>query len=338
MGGGIVNISTLNIANTIIANSLLGGDYFFFGGGLVGTNLNNLVEDGSITNTSSTPPGVGNISGDPLLGPLANNGGPTFTMALGALSPAIAAGDATITNAAPIFGLDQRGSIRSSTAPNIGAFEGQRPANTPAFGAPTSTVDGFTVQISNYDGAFTYGGTATAGGTVSISGTGLVTVSGVAPNTSSAATVTTTRTNYDSGSAQVTAVSLAAASTPTFGTPTSTATGFTVQISNYDADFNYGGTATAGGTVSISGTGLVTVSGVAPNTSSTATVTTTRANYASGSAQVTAVSLAAVADNSGMAPIPTLSAWMLMVLAGLMAFVAIRRASAVAKAHMSSQV
>ena len=45
-----------------------------------------------------------------------------------------------------------------------------------------------------------------------------------------------------------------------------------------------------------------------------------------------------VADESGMAPIPTLSEWMLMVLAGLMAFVAIRRASAVAKAHMSSQV
>jgi hypothetical protein len=45
-----------------------------------------------------------------------------------------------------------------------------------------------------------------------------------------------------------------------------------------------------------------------------------------------------VADDSGMAPIPTLSEWMLMVLAGLMAFIAIRRASAVAKAHMSSQV
>ena len=45
-----------------------------------------------------------------------------------------------------------------------------------------------------------------------------------------------------------------------------------------------------------------------------------------------------VADNSGMVPIPTLSSWMLMVLAGLMAFVGIRRASTVKKAHMSSQV
>ena len=164
-------------------------------------------------------------------------------------------------------------------------------ANTPTFGAPTPTADGFTVQISNYDPNFTYGGTATANGTVAISNTGLVTVTGVAPNTSSTATITTTRTNYVSGSAPVTASSLNAANTPTFGAPTPTASGFTVQITNYDANFTYGGNATANGTVAISNTGLVTVTGVAPNTSSTATVTTTRTNYVSGSAPVTATSL-----------------------------------------------
>ena len=164
-------------------------------------------------------------------------------------------------------------------------------ANTPTFGAPTPTADGFTVQISNYDPNFTYGGTATANGTVAISNTGLVTVTGVAPNTSSTATITTTRTNYVSGSAPVTASSLNAANTPTFGAPTPTASGFTVQITNYDPNFTYGGTATANGTVAISNTGLVTVTGVAPNTSSTATVTTTRTNYVSGSAPVTATSL-----------------------------------------------
>jgi hypothetical protein len=116
-------------------------------------------------------------------------------------------------------------------------------------------------------------------------------VSGVAANTSSTATITTTRTGYVDGSAQVTATSLNAANTPTFGTPTATADGFTVQISNYDATFTYGGTATAGGTVAISNTGLVTVSGVAANTSSTATITTTRTGYVNGSAQVTATSV-----------------------------------------------
>jgi titin len=79
-------------------------------------------------------------------------------------------------------------------------------ALTPIFVAATSTADGFTVQISNYNGAFTYGGTATAG-SVSISETGLVTVSRVGANTSSTATITTTRANYVSGSAQVTATS-----------------------------------------------------------------------------------------------------------------------------------
>ena len=164
-------------------------------------------------------------------------------------------------------------------------------ANTPAFGTPTPTADGFTVQISNYDPNFTYGGTATAGGNVAISNTGLVTVTGVAPNTSSTATITTTRTNFVSGSAPVTASSLNAANAPTFGTPTPTGSGFTVQITNYDPNFTYGGTATANGTVAISNTGLVTVTGVAPNNSSTATVTTTRTNYVSGSAPVTATSL-----------------------------------------------
>ena len=94
-------------------------------------------------------------------------------------------------------------------------------ANTPAFGATTATANGFRVQITNYNGAFTYGGTATANGTVAISNTGLVTVSGVAPNTSSTATITTTRANYASGSAQVTATSLASIPTApmAIGTP-----------------------------------------------------------------------------------------------------------------------
>ena len=89
----------------------------------------------------------------------------------------------------------------------------------------------------------------------------------------------------------MTATSLNAANTPAFGTPTATADGYTVQISNYDGNFAYGGTATAGGTVAISNTGVVTVSGVAANTSSTATITTTQAGYANGSARVTATSL-----------------------------------------------
>ncbi|RLS33366.1 MAG: fibronectin type III domain-containing protein, partial [Planctomycetota bacterium] len=60
---------------------------------------------------------------------------------------------------------------------------------------------------------------------------------------------------------------LAAALTPTFGSTTATATGFTVQITNYNAAYTWAGTATASGTVVVSGTGFVTVSNVAAGTS-----------------------------------------------------------------------
>ena len=65
------------------------------------------------------------------------------------------------------------------------------------------------VQISNYIDSYTWAGTASPSGTVSISNTGLVTVIGVAANTSSTATITTTRTGYTGGSATVSATSLA---------------------------------------------------------------------------------------------------------------------------------
>jgi hypothetical protein len=84
-------------------------------------------------------------------------------------------------------------------------------------------LDGFTVQISNYNAAYTWSGTATASGSVSISDTGLVTVTGVAPLTSSTVTITATRTGYSNGTATVTATSTTgAALTPTFGAPTTT--------------------------------------------------------------------------------------------------------------------
>uniref|UniRef100_UPI0025C2D951 cadherin domain-containing protein n=1 Tax=Daejeonella sp. TaxID=2805397 RepID=UPI0025C2D951 len=104
---GIYNSNTLSLKNTIIANSV-GLD---FSGTAPATNIKNLVEDGSVS---------GALTGDPLLGSLQDNGGSTFTMALGSGSKAINAGDLTVINAAPISGLDQRGFTRGST--DIGAY------------------------------------------------------------------------------------------------------------------------------------------------------------------------------------------------------------------------
>ncbi|MDW7756051.1 MAG: choice-of-anchor Q domain-containing protein, partial [Brevefilum sp.] len=98
MGHGLNNSSegTLNYANTIIANSPeSNGDCRNYG--TMATNTNNLVEDGSCSAEA-----VNYVSGDPMLAALADNGGPTHTMALLPGSPAIDAGDDTICAAPPV--------------------------------------------------------------------------------------------------------------------------------------------------------------------------------------------------------------------------------------------
>lgn len=169
------------------------------------------------------------------------------------------------------------------------------PALTPVFGAATRTAGGFTVQVSNYVGAnYTWTASATNGGQASVSDSGLVTVTGLADGAVSTVTVTVERTGYDTGTNSIGEQALEAALTPGFGTATPTATGYTVQISNYDATYSWSGTATATSTpVTISGSGLVTVAGVAAGTNSTVTVTTMKANHIQGSAQTTAKSLEA---------------------------------------------
>lgn len=111
-GGGIVNGGTLNYTNTIITNSS-GADCYNFG--TIGTNAANLVKDGTCSPS---------LSGDPMLGPLANNGGPTMTMELlrtPTLSPAIDTG----TNAG-CPATDQRGRSRpKNLICDIGAFEAE---------------------------------------------------------------------------------------------------------------------------------------------------------------------------------------------------------------------
>ncbi len=120
-GGGIYNAETLNYENTIVANSASGGDcYNDSEWGTIGVNNHNLVEDGSCGDGAS-----GFLSGDPRLGPLADNGGPLTslgraprTRALLPASPAIDAGD----KATCLF-ADQRGEPRDDLHCDIGAFE-----------------------------------------------------------------------------------------------------------------------------------------------------------------------------------------------------------------------
>ena len=151
-GGGISNSGHLQITSSTIAHNSASGDNFGVGGGINGDGFEPTRTDSSIIalNTASTGgpdyfTGFGvllstgyNIIGnnadavissqptdqigtpaapiDPLLGPLADNGGPTLTHALQPGSPAINRGDP----AAPP--QDQRGYGRLGV-PDIGAFE-----------------------------------------------------------------------------------------------------------------------------------------------------------------------------------------------------------------------
>ena len=131
---------TFNLANTIIADNT-GGD--FSGGPSPTTSTNNLITSGSLT-------GATTVTSQQLnLGPLQNNGGPTQTLALLTGSVAIGTGSATISNAPPIYGLDQRSYVRSSTAPSIGAYEFNGIAPSPE---NNFSFDPITGAITTYTG------------------------------------------------------------------------------------------------------------------------------------------------------------------------------------------
>jgi hypothetical protein len=115
-GGGIMRAPSggpVTIRNTILAGNTAGGGPSDCGGGTVTTGGHNL--EGGITCGFATE-----LQGsDPLLGPLADNGGPTATRMPGAASHAIDGGDPATCPA-----TDQRGVARpQGAACDIGAVE-----------------------------------------------------------------------------------------------------------------------------------------------------------------------------------------------------------------------
>ena len=118
-GGGIyINpTSNLSLTNSIVAGSLFGGDCV--SDGTLAVNDSNLIEDGSCSPA---------LSGDPMLEPLANNGGETMTHAIVPGSPAIDAG-----NNASCTVTDQRGY--------------QRPYDGDTNGTPTCDIGAFEYQL-----------------------------------------------------------------------------------------------------------------------------------------------------------------------------------------------
>lgn len=156
---------------------------------------------------------------------------------------------------------------------------------TPTFAALTSTADGFTVQVSNYDAEFTWD-VATTAGSASINGTGLITVTGLGAGQSATVTVTASRAGFNDGEGEVTgSANVGAALTPDFGAVSSTADGFTVQVSNYDAAYVWE-VSVSTGSAAINGAGLITVTDLTPSQSATVSVTASRTGYESGTADI----------------------------------------------------
>jgi predicted outer membrane repeat protein len=126
-GGGIYTVSRVDVSNTILNAGAFGKNIFNNGGVVTSYGYNLSSDDGG-----GYLAGAGDqINTDPLLGPLQNNGGPTFTHALLLRSPAINAGDPSFT---PPPSYDQRGSpfVRVfSGRIDIGSFEAQPRHPTP---------------------------------------------------------------------------------------------------------------------------------------------------------------------------------------------------------------
>jgi uncharacterized repeat protein (TIGR02543 family) len=203
--------STVLNSTVVLNQGVVGGlgSNMFLGSGTV-TLTNSLVaEPVNGANCSGVSGGGNNLADDatcptatvatPLIGPLANNGGPTQTHALLLGSPAIDAGNNTVCSASPVNAVDQRGTPRPQGATcDIGAFEigkysvvydgngdtgGSVPASNTYTTGQTVTVSGNTgplvktgYSFVGWNTAADGSGTPYAGGATFTMGTGNVTL------------------------------------------------------------------------------------------------------------------------------------------------------------------
>ena len=165
-GGGILTdaASTLTLRNTIVSGNSADTGPNDIAGTADPTSSHNLIGiDGGLSNGVN-----GNIVGvtDPKLAPLADNGGPTQTMALLPDSPALNAGDNSLIPAG--ISYDQRGPgyprIVNGTV-NIGAYE--------ADASPTLTTQVSLAGAFNRTGIYANGATFSSSGGLDLSGNAL---------------------------------------------------------------------------------------------------------------------------------------------------------------------
>ena len=125
-GGGVNNTGDITLTNSLIAYSSGSGGDCYNNGGTVGDNGYNLIEDSG--NACGLTDGSNNniVGSDPLLGPLADNGGPTWTHALQFDSPALDRIPYAINGCGTTIDTDQRSIFRPQMSRcDIGAYESE---------------------------------------------------------------------------------------------------------------------------------------------------------------------------------------------------------------------
>ena len=148
------------------------------------------------------------------------------------------------------------GSVTGSTTPGTGL--------TPTLSAATGSTYGFSFNITNYDSAYTYSVSTSAGTAVKglASGSTLpITISNLVAGQSANVTITVSRTGFTTTTGTISGSAVTGtALNPTFATPVSNSSGFTVAITNFDSKFTYKATSTSGN-ATVSTGGLVTATG-----------------------------------------------------------------------------
>jgi hypothetical protein len=165
-GGGIYNsggfdggVATLEIGGTILKTGASGENIFNVGGTVISEGYN-LSSDAAGGDGTTSPGGLLNAPGDirntdPLLGPLQNNGGPTFTHLPASNSPVVDAGPPEFDQRGPDFNRVVNSRM------DIGAVEVQAtltpvPAAPTATGATNVTSSSFIANWNTVSGAAGY--------------------------------------------------------------------------------------------------------------------------------------------------------------------------------------
>ena len=201
-GGAIYGApASVTLVNSILADSTSGGNC----GGTIADGGHNL-DDGTtcgFTGTGcATTTGTSFCNTNPLLDPagLASNGGPTQTIALEAMSPAINAGNETVCAAPPVNNLVQRGFVRpgmGATNCSVGAYEfaAAPPSSTTTATSTTTSTTRLTTTTTNTTTSHPTTTTSTSTTTTSSSTSTSTTTTTRAPTTTTTTSTTTTTTH-----------------------------------------------------------------------------------------------------------------------------------------------